>query len=92
MDHSNIINFIRQEQTEKALHVDKDSFILHRTKVFNDLIPDIMRSMEKNFTELIDKYKVMLYVGNFDILILLKLINLPSFHSRLEVSQRVLPC
>ena len=55
--------YLNLDQTKKAIHAGvynngRDSY--------EKLLEDIVKSVEPNFTALIDKYKVMLYVGNMD--------------------------
>lgn len=67
--------YIDLNQTRRALHVGYEPYKHYSATVYNRLIPDFMTSVQTNFTELIAGYKVMLFVGNFDILVSVDAIN-----------------
>ena len=67
--------YLNLNETRRALHVGYEPYKHYSSNVYTRLIPDIMTSMQTNFTELIAGYKVMLFVGNFDILVSVDAVN-----------------
>ena len=65
-DYEYAKRYINLNQTKKAIHAgvydtSDDSY--------DKLVADVIKTVEPNFTALIDKYKVMLYVGNMDTIV-----------------------
>ena len=65
-DYEYTKRYINLNQTKKAIHAgvydtSDDSY--------DKLVADVIKTVEPNFTALIDKYKVMLYVGNLDTIV-----------------------
>ncbi len=66
---SNYTDYLELNQTRNALHVGNLTFWESNDTVFQKLSTDIILSMADNFTALIPHYKVMLFVGNLDMLV-----------------------
>ena len=62
-----LMNYLNQNQTKEALHVGHHNHSVNSSTVFQKLSEDFMQSVAHNLTELIGKYKVLLFTGNFDI-------------------------
>ena len=65
-DKQNFLEFLMLNETDQALHVSHEAYQFSYENIFNKLIPDYYNSMRSNFTELIEKYEILIYVGNFD--------------------------
>ena len=61
--------YLELNQTRVAIHVEGVQYLAESRTVYENLHSDIIKSMEPNFTALIPHYKVMVYVGNLDMLV-----------------------
>ena len=65
----NYENYLKLNQTRIALHVEGVKYWVGNETVFKKLSSDIILSVMENMTALIPNYKVMLFVGNLDMII-----------------------
>merc|ERR1719216_780336 len=67
-ERKNYEDFLNLQSTRKAIHVGNRPFGEQSGAVYNSMIPDFMRSEKETLEFLLDRYKVLIYDGNFDII------------------------
>ena len=66
-EENNYKDFMNKESTRIAVHVGDIPFGIHSGQVYNNLINDIMRSERETVEFLLERYPVLFYNGNMDI-------------------------
>ena len=62
------LKYLAKDTVRQAIHVGNEPF-KQGLKVELAIVNDIMQSMAKNLSVIMDNYKVMLYNGNLDLIV-----------------------
>ena len=65
-EEDNYSTFVQRDETRKAIHVGDRRFGYQN--VYQSMLDDFMRPERENVEFLFDRYKVLIYDGNFDII------------------------
>lgn len=68
VEEDNYEIYVQLDQTRKAIHVGNSSFGSQSGAVFGSMVNDFMQYGQENVEFLLDRYPVLIYDGNFDII------------------------
>ena len=64
-----LLKYLNLNSTQEAIHSGHTTHSMDNKTVFHKISEDFMQSVAHNLTELIGKYKVLLFSGNYDIMV-----------------------
>ena len=64
-----LTKYLNSPETKQAIHAGALSYSFSNATVGKHLAEDFMQSVGHNLTELIGEYKILLFTGNFDIMV-----------------------
>ncbi|XP_059139106.1 probable serine carboxypeptidase CPVL isoform X2 [Physella acuta] len=65
----NLIKVVSSTYLRNLIHVGNATFIIYNSKFRNQMVTDLLTSTKPKLADLVEKYKVLIYAGDFDALV-----------------------